>query len=326
MTPHLFPRITALLQGATAQARTPSHAVLRGTTGGCTWELADTKNGYTLTIAGSGAMADYDYYARFDTPWFSHSSLIKTLVVGHGVTSIGSFAFAGCRSLTSVAISGTVTSIGEAAFIDCRGLSSIAIPSSVTSIGSGAFYSCCGLAHVAIPSSVTRIGDDAFENTRWQSNQPDGTIYINHVLYKYKGVMPAGTDVVVREGTVSIAGSAFFNCGGLTGVAIPDSVICIGNDAFFGCAGLTNLTIPNSVVSIGELAFAYCCGLTSVTIGSALVHIGQDAFLSCTKLAAINIAAENKTFTSDEGIVYHKGKTRLCICPEGKVGRVGSDK
>ena len=75
------------------------------------------------------------------------------------VTSIGSSAFFGCSSLTSLAIPNSVTSIGSGAFSRCSGLTSLAIPNSVTSIGSSAFSYCTSLTSVTIPNSVTCIGE-----------------------------------------------------------------------------------------------------------------------------------------------------------------------
>jgi hypothetical protein len=75
---------------------------------------------------------------------------------------VGSFAFYGCRSLTSVTIPDTVTVIHECAFNDCSNLTSVLIPDSVTSIGRHAFHGCTGLTSVTIPASVHHVGDHAF--------------------------------------------------------------------------------------------------------------------------------------------------------------------
>ena len=86
------------------------------------------------------------------------------LVIPDSVTSIGSSAFYGCSSLTSVTIGNSVTSIGYSAFYNCSGLTSVTIGDSVTSIGSSAFYGCSSLTSVTIGNSVTSIGYSAFYN------------------------------------------------------------------------------------------------------------------------------------------------------------------
>ena len=84
------------------------------------------------------------------------------LIIPNGVTSIGSFAFSGCTSLTSATIPDSVTSIGSDAFSDCTSLTSITIPDSVKSIGYGAFMYCDSLTSVIIGNGVTSIGGSAF--------------------------------------------------------------------------------------------------------------------------------------------------------------------
>ena len=58
----------------------------------------------------------------------------KNTTIPNSVTSIGSLAFRGCSSLTSVRIPNSVTSIGYKAFEECSSLRSVTIPYSVTSI------------------------------------------------------------------------------------------------------------------------------------------------------------------------------------------------
>jgi hypothetical protein len=76
--------------------------------------------------------------------------------------------------------------------------------------------------------------------------------------------MPANTSINIQSGTISISGSAFYDCIELASITIPNSVTSIGEWAFQGCNGLTSITIPNSVTSIGSRAFNYCTGLTSI--------------------------------------------------------------
>ena len=183
----------------------------------------------------------------------------------------------------------SVTSIGDEAFLHCLSLTSITIPNSVTSIGGYAFLYCSSLTSISIPNSVTSIGYKAFSETPWLNNQPDGCIYINNLLYTYKGEMPENTHIDVKEGTTIICNNAFNGCSSLTSITIPNSVTSIGYRTFFQCSSLTSITIPNSVTSIEEGAFYYCTSLISITIPNSVTSIGEIAFYHCTSLTSITI-------------------------------------
>ena len=149
-----------------------------------------------------------------------------------------------------------VTSLRDSLFYECTSLESVTIPDSVTSIGGYAFANCTNLESVTIPDSITSVGGSAFYGTPWESSLPDGLVYVGKAAYKMNGNCPA--EVVIKDGTTSISGSAFEYCSSLTSVTIPDSVTSIGDYAFWDCKSLTSVTIPKSVTSIGNNAFGYC--------------------------------------------------------------------
>ena len=119
---------------------------------------------------------------------------VGTIEFDGDIASIGSNAFGGCYSLTSVTIGDGVTSIGENAFAGCGGLTSVTIPNSVTSIGRSAFQDCSGLTSVTIPNSVTSIGDSAFESCS------------------------SLTSVTIGDGVTSIGDYAFHDCNSLASI------------------------------------------------------------------------------------------------------------
>ncbi len=116
----------------------------------------------------------------------------------------------------------------------------------------------------------------------------------------------------------SIGSYAFKYCYALTSITIPESITRIGFYAFERCFALTSVTIGNSVTSIGYGAFGYCSALTSVTIGNSVTSIESDAFVYCTSLSSITVDGNNKYYSSQDGVLFNKDKTRLIQYPVGK--------
>ena len=89
--------------------------------GKCGDNLTWTLDSYgTLTIAGNGAMYDYNTgYASAFPPWMSYSSygtdFIKKLSIGEQVTYIGTDAFA-FLGIDNVVVPDSVTKVGQRAF------------------------------------------------------------------------------------------------------------------------------------------------------------------------------------------------------------------
>ena len=242
--------------------------------------------------------------------------------IPNSVTSIGSYAFYGCTSLTSVEIPDGVTSIGDMAFNNCTSLTSVTIPNDVTSIGYGVFQGCTSLTSVTIPNSVTSIDSSAFSSC----TSLIGITIPNSVTSIGYGVFQDCTSlssVTIPNSVTSIGDSAFYNTAyyndesnwdngvlyisdclidtnynfdSTTDYVIKDGTRIIADSAFSNCDNLISVTIPDSVTSIGDSAFENCTNLASITIGNGVTSIGRSAFY--------NTAYYNDKSNWDKGVLY----------------------
>ena len=221
---------------------------------------------------------------------FGATIVSNTYVNGKGVikfdrdvTKIGSDAFEGCRSLTSVDIPNSVTKIGLEAFRNCIGLKRVNIPNSVTGIGWGAFWGCSSLTSVNIPNGVTEIGKRAFADcsSLTSVNIPNSIKEIGFEAFRgCSSIKEFDSKYATLDGRCLIIDNKLiaFAPSGLTNYAIPNSVTEIGNYALAGCSSLISVNIPNGVTAIGRGAFSGCSSLKSVNIPNSVTEIGIGAF------------------------------------------------
>ncbi len=194
---------------------------------------------------------------------------LNNITIPNSVTSIGDWAFDGCRGLSSVTIGNSVADIGNHAFSSCYGLSSVTIPNKVTSIGEYAFAACTGMTSVTIPNSVTSIGEYAFSGCHVLSS----ITIPNNIISLGKGVF---SDCRVLNSVVwnakncndfSYGSIPFYDISEhLTSFVFGDSVEHIPAYLCADLSQLSNISIPTSVTSIGYNAFYECRGLIKVNI------------------------------------------------------------
>lgn len=262
---------------------------------------------------------------------------LTSVTIPEGVKTIHSEAFGYCTKLVSVSIPNGVTSIGSSAFAGCTNLQSTNIPEGVTSIGEYAFYGCKKLATVNIPSSIINVGGNAFGNTPFLNNQ-SGMVYFGKVAVKYVGDMPENTTIVIKEGTVQLSGTVFYNCANLSSIYIPSSVTNIGEEAFYRCTGLTKVVISDLEAWL-NISFSYDEGrtyanpliyahhlylgdteITDLVIPEGTTTINRHAFQGCSGFNSVTFPSTLTTI-GDYAFKECSGINNL-ILPEGlkKIG------
>ena len=227
------------------------------------------------------------------------------------------------KDAQSIYIPSFVTSIGEYAFSGCKGLTSITIPNSVTSIGRYAFEGCYKLIEIVKHTSLNiKAGSEDYgyigyhakhiitdeKNTRLTTDENGYIFYDDGSTVYLMGYTGTDTKLVLPETTpkskeYEIYQWAFACYTKITSITIPDSVRNIGDDAFYNCINLKTFTFAeNSQCSnIGKDAFYGCTGLTSITIPDSVTSIGSSAFNNCTGLAGVYITDLAKWCAIDFG-------------------------
>ena len=180
-------------------------------------DLRYNKNLLTFSFDGCSLLTSIggipDSVTEIGSRAFYGCSSLTTIDIPDSVTEIGSRAFYGCSSLTTIDIPDSVTEISYLAFSDCSSLTDIDIPDSVTEIGSGAFYGCSSLTTIDIPDSVTEIGSSAFCDcsSLTDIDIPDGVTEINYNIFldcnSLRKVNAKNCDALSR-----IYNGAFYNC------------------------------------------------------------------------------------------------------------------
>ena len=220
---------------------------------------------------------------------FAGCTNLRNVTLPNGINSIGTNTFGNCISLENLTMPNSIKTIGKNAFHDCTKLVSITIPDSVVSIDDNAFKDCIGITSVTFPDNATFVvAKNAFSGTAWYENQSK-LIYAGKLLYAYKDNLLKNQSITIKEGTLAIADSLFYNCSNIKSVTIPESVTTIPAYAFYGCTDLTSVTIPKSVTTIEKFAFSDCRNLKNVTIPEGITTIGDYAFCDCDALTSIII-------------------------------------
>ena len=190
----------------------------------------------------------------------------------------------------------------------------------VTSIGSGCFKSCC-LTGIEIHDGITSIGSSAFSDCSYL------------------------TEIKIPDSVSRLESYLFNSCVRLTSVSIPNTIEYVDAYAFYGCSALpynaydnayylgneenpylvlikaknTNITsceINDGSRTLSQYSFKDCSLLNEISVPSNVVYINEDSFVGCSSLSAINVEEENTNYTSIDGLLVDKNKTKIIDIPQ----------
>ncbi len=229
-------------------------------------------------------------------------SRIQTVIIPSTITSIGSRAFANCKSLTAVyglenctdlvqisdytfylckelntvQLPPKLLSIGEQAFSNCYSLQTISFPDTLKTIRTGAFVGCLELSNIQFPDSITQFGPSAF------------------------GMCNTLTEVVIPPLVEDYEMGVFAGCESLTSILVPDNnkfassingVLYDKNKRILWCypSGITNkeFTVPDGVRKLGSCSLAYNKHLETIFIPRSIKTLSTNVFLETPNLKSI---------------------------------------
>ena len=278
---------------------------------------------------------------------FYNCSMLTSISIMDGVTSIGRNAFYGCSSLryneydnayylgnettpylvlvkakdtdiTSCTISEQTEFIYNSAFSGCSGLTSITIPDSVTNIGSGAFSGCSSLESITIPF----VG--AIKNGTTDTHF--GYIFGAYDHSHNDDYVPTSLKEVVITGEANIAGGAFSGCSSLESITIPfvggsagktssstyqyPFGYIFGTSSYTGGMVVTQRYYGSSTSKVTTTNYYIPSSLRSVTVTGG--NILYSAFYNCSMLTSITIPS-SVTSIGDNAFDGCTGLTSMAI-------------
>lgn len=178
----------------------------------------------------------------------------------------------------------SVTAIGASAFEDCTGLTRVSVPEGVTSIEGFAFYNCSALDTIELPSTLTEILSQAFTYTGYVRNAANrdeqGLLYIGAYLISGADI----AEVTVADGTLGVAGMAFYYNHTITKVTLPETMRFLAGLSFADCTSLDTVRCLSAVppAAVGNAFSESPSFVVAVPCGAADAYSAADVWRDYT--------------------------------------------
>ena len=331
----------AAIDPKTSTGNTISNNLSEAKAGDATWSF-DAATG-TLTIGGTGAMADFEQTTggQSTAPWAFLSDKITRIVIGDGVTKVGNNAFADCKAVNDVFVKGAGTlTIGTAAF-DATKTPAIYVP-----VGTEATYQTAWSAYAGSISGYMNCGDnasavyDATTHTLTICGTGAMTDFASAADQPWKALQGEVKNVIIEPTITAIGANAFAYCSALTAVNIEGTGTTIPDGAFDGNATGRKIFVPaQAIAGYGEstyLADIYATGqcgaegsdviweLNAKTMALSISGTGAMADYSNSSMPWYSVRGKITSATIAEGVTtignyafYNCGSMATVSIPAG---------
>lgn len=258
--------------------------------------------------AGGPDVVEYDRYTDGDFVYTIIDN--KAMIIGYTGNKDGEI-------IIPSKLGGYDVKIIEGGFAYSK-ITSVIVPEGVEEIRDYAFKECKKLTNVVLPESLKYNESSAYRNPFDISSYISAGYWENGLFYIGKHLIGCGEDatgdIVIKPGTLTIAGSAFWDNDSITSVTIPNSIKGIGVCAFSNCDNLKSITIADGVEGICSEAFsetsyynnsdnwendALYVGKHLIKVKDSVkghfeikkgtVEIASEAFLWCSNITSVEI-------------------------------------
>lgn len=285
----------------------------------------------SLVIIGDSAFRGCSSLASVTLPenmWeigeyaFAECTALASICIPNGIKYIEKGTFEGCTALKTAILDGTALRyIQDYAFRGCSSLESVALHEgtgrwyTITSIAEEAFSGCSSLANINLPNhSSLYIDTTAFDGCDLAVEHVDGVLYVgNHAIDCDENA----TEIIFREGTLTVAGEAFYGCTALTHIQFSASTVDLGRDWFWNCTALETVVLPKWEY-ISPYLFEKNKPSTVYYLGSAEEFAQAVAYINnlydIDLFADITVHFYSETEPTEEGNYWHfdaEGKPAL---------------
>ncbi len=307
----------AYLEGSATDIRITSINVANNPTDNSLLDLTGGVSG-GLNIVELGVNEYLDPNKKITTSLFFNGNVgdanIKTVKLPDTVKVIGWSAFHNCANLESVTLSANLETIGAYAFAGTKSLTSIEpfLPATVKRIEEGAFFQC------GVPQDLV-LGED------YEVVITDGNAVRQWGYGAFAQSMLTGLTLgsKVTAGFAGIYGTLVQSCSNLEKFIVEDGATIEGTVSLTGCSNLKELSLGDGVKELPNGFFSQLSSLKYLVIGDGLTALpNTSTFASNSDLEEV-VVGKNIEELPDYCFNGNTKLKRIVFSPGGKLKTIG---